>query len=106
MRAVGEEPASNTDMDDVRMAGEQMRREEYVFVQTPQVFRSDILLQAYEQAFIPAFTDDASVVERSGSRIFTAAGSRTNIKLTQAEDMLLAEAYLSLIQDGMEDKDS
>ena len=74
-------------------------REQYVLVQTPQVFHSDILHKAYEQAFSPLFTDDASVVERSGVDIYFTAGSRTNIKLTQSDDMLLAKAILSLKAD-------
>lgn len=41
-------------------------RSRYVAVQTPQVFRSDILLEAYEQPFTSLFTDDASVVEAAG----------------------------------------
>ena len=96
-----EEPETNG-AEDIRPAGESVERENYVFIQTPQVFHSDILSKAYRQAFIPAFTDDASVVERCGNKIFTAAGSRMNIKITQAEDMLLAEAILSLIQDKAE----
>ena len=102
MRLIGEEQASMTNIEGVQMAGEPIEREKYVFVQTPQVFHSNILLEAYEQAFTPSFTDDASVVERVGGRIFTTVGSRINIKVTQPEDMLLAEAILSHIQDRAE----
>ena len=34
--------------------------------QTPQIFRSELLKQAYQQPFSPAFTDDASVMEKNG----------------------------------------
>ena len=38
-------------------------RSDYKLVQTPQVFKSEIILKSYEQSFSEAFTDDASVVE-------------------------------------------
>ena len=103
MRMVGEEQRAKGGKSSIQTAGVQVERERYVFVQTPQVFHSDILLEAYKQAFIPAFTDDATVVERYGSRVFTTMGSRVNVKLTQAEDMLLAEAILSFAQKGKAD---
>ena len=78
----------------------QVDREQYLLVQTPQVFRSDILLDAYEQAFIPSFTDDASVVEKMGCKISITDGLRHNIKLTQTEDMVLAEAIMPLTRNG------
>ena len=64
-------------------------------VQTPQVFRASTLRRAYQQAFSPAFTDDASVVEAAGGRIALVEGERTNIKLTTPEDMEWAEWHLS-----------
>ena len=73
-----------------------VERENYFLVQTPQVFQSDIILDAYKQAFVPSFTDDASVVEKMGCKISVTDGSRYNIKLTHTEDMLLAEAIMAL----------
>ncbi len=69
-------------------------RGEYRLIQTPQIFHSEILKKAYEQPYLPDFTDDASVVERLGIPLYFAQGSRLNIKLTTPEDMLLAEAIL------------
>lgn len=63
-------------------------------VQTPQVFRSDILRRAYEQEFDARFTDDATVVESLGVKINLFKGERSNIKLTTPEDMIYAEAVL------------
>ena len=63
-------------------------------VQTPQVFRSDILRRAYEQQFDSRFTDDATVVESLGVKIELFPGERSNIKLTTPEDMIYAEALL------------
>ena len=63
-------------------------------VQTPQVFRSDILRRAYEQEYDARFTDDATVVESLGVKISLFKGERSNIKLTTPEDMIYAEAML------------
>ena len=70
-------------------------RELFVAVQTPQVFWSEYLLQAYEQAYSPEFTDDASVVESNGVKIKFAVGLTANIKITKPEDMILANAILT-----------
>lgn len=70
-------------------------RSELRIVQTPQVFDSKILREAYEQEFDASFTDDASVVERLGIAITLIEGERSNIKLTTPEDMEWAESLLS-----------
>lgn len=69
-------------------------RSELRIVQTPQVFRADILRKAYTLEFSPMFTDDASVVEAAGGEITLVEGERTNIKLTTPEDMAYAEWLL------------
>lgn len=69
-------------------------RSQLRIVQTPQIFRGDLLRNAYRAEFSPAFTDDASVVEASGHQIFLAEGERTNLKLTTPDDFLLAQAIL------------
>lgn len=70
-------------------------RSQYKLVQTPQVFKAEILQKAYLQEFIPAFTDDASVVEHSGIKINLVEGNRENIKITSPVDLKIAEALLS-----------
>jgi 2-C-methyl-D-erythritol 4-phosphate cytidylyltransferase len=69
-------------------------RSRYRAVQTPQVFRNDWLKEAYRQPYVPAFTDDASVVEATGVEIHTVAGNRENIKITAPLDILIADALL------------
>jgi 2-C-methyl-D-erythritol 4-phosphate cytidylyltransferase len=69
-------------------------RNRYVAVQTPQVFRLKLLREAYRQRYTPAFTDDASVVEALGAEVYTVAGNRENIKITDAFDLRLAGALL------------
>ncbi len=71
-------------------------RDKYLMVQTPQVFDTDILIDAYKQAYSPSFTDDASVVESMGIKIYLTQGKATNIKLTKPDDLLLANALLSV----------
>lgn len=63
-------------------------RMQYVVIQTPQIFRRDILVNAYHQPFSHEFTDDASVVEAAGCKIYTAEGSPENIKVTFPKDIL------------------
>jgi 2-C-methyl-D-erythritol 4-phosphate cytidylyltransferase len=70
-------------------------RSKYRIVQTPQVFRSKILLEAYKQTYMPHFTDDASVVEHCGYKISLVEGNRENMKITSPFDMLIAETILN-----------
>lgn len=59
-------------------------------VQTPQVFRMEILTDAYRELG-GEFTDDAAVVERAGYKVKLYPGDYRNIKITTPEDLLLAE---------------
>lgn len=70
-------------------------RSQYKLVQTPQVFKAEILHKAYLQEFNPVFTDDASVVEHSGVKINLVDGNRENIKITSPVDLKIAEALIS-----------
>jgi len=69
-------------------------------VQTPQVFRTKILLESYKQEFKPTFTDDASVVEAAGYPIHLSSGNKENIKITTPDDMIYAEALISRVLDN------
>ena len=59
-------------------------------VQTPQVFRFDIIAEAYRQAKVEV-TDDASLVEQLGYKVKLYMGSYVNIKVTAPDDLALAE---------------
>lgn len=63
-------------------------------VQTPQAFRADILIKAYETAMSDGFygTDDSMLVERIGGKVQLITGNRDNIKITVPSDLVLAEA--------------
>ena len=76
-----------------------VNRDEYMFVQTPQVFDSTILKDCYKKPYSPTFTDDASVVESNGYKVATSPGSRFNIKLTTPEDLVMARIFLSLMEE-------
>ena len=64
--------------------------------QTPQIFQSELLKQAYEQPFSPSFTDDASGMEKYGKSLSYKIGERLNIKITTQEDLILARAIYSI----------
>ena len=64
---------------------------------TPQCFRYDVLMRAYEQAKHAndfTATDDSDLVERTGVTVRVVEGSPRNIKITHAEDWWLAEKLL------------
>ena len=67
--------------------------------QTPQMFWSELLKDAYCQPYDTAFTDDASVVEKYGKSLSYVIGERLNIKITTQEDLLLARTVDSLRED-------
>ena len=64
--------------------------------QTPQVFRRDIILKAYEYVTNLGIrpTDDAEVVEASGYSVTVVPCPYTNIKITNREDLAMAELIL------------
>jgi 2-C-methyl-D-erythritol 4-phosphate cytidylyltransferase len=66
-------------------------------VQTPQVFDAEKIKKAYLQDFDPSFTDDATVLEKTGEKIHLVEGNRENIKITNPEDLFIAQTLLSFI---------
>jgi 2-C-methyl-D-erythritol 4-phosphate cytidylyltransferase len=69
-------------------------RSQVRLIQTPQTFRSDILLPAYETSYQTSFTDEASVVEAAGGEVHLINGEMQNIKITSPLDLLIAAEYL------------
>jgi 2-C-methyl-D-erythritol 4-phosphate cytidylyltransferase len=65
--------------------------------QTPQAFKREIILEAFESACRDGFygTDDASLVERMGIPVRTIPGLPYNIKITTPEDLLIGEFLLN-----------
>jgi len=73
-------------------------RESLWQVQTPQTFQADVIRKAYQRAAEEGFwgTDDASLVERIGIKVYILPGSYDNIKITTPEDLLLANLLVQL----------
>jgi 2-C-methyl-D-erythritol 4-phosphate cytidylyltransferase len=63
-------------------------------VQTPQVFRSEMIREAYEKVDNHLFTDDASVFESRFGEISLVEGNRQNIKITTPTDLQLASLFI------------
>jgi 2-C-methyl-D-erythritol 4-phosphate cytidylyltransferase len=63
-------------------------------IQTPQVFNAGLIKKAYLQEYRTEFTDDATVLEKTGERINLVDGNRENIKITNPEDLLISTALL------------
>jgi 2-C-methyl-D-erythritol 4-phosphate cytidylyltransferase len=68
-------------------------RERLWAVQTPQVFRHDLLLRAHNAA-IGDVTDDCALVEQIGGAVKLYPGLRANLKLTTPEDVTIVEALI------------
>lgn len=66
-------------------------------VQTPQVFRYSLILEAHQRAQAEGYyaTDDAALVERLGGKVKVVQGSHQNIKITTAEDFQRAEVIMA-----------
>lgn len=70
-------------------------RSKYKLIQTPQVFKNELILNAFNQQYQNSFTDDASVLEAYDNSIINLVeGNRQNIKITTPEDLIYAEAVL------------
>jgi 2-C-methyl-D-erythritol 4-phosphate cytidylyltransferase len=75
-------------------------RTKFRLIQTPQVFSSSILKEAYRQEYQQRFTDDASVVESGGYSINLVDGNPENIKITLKKDLGIAEFLLKVMEDN------
>lgn len=69
-------------------------RSDYFSVQTPQTFKSEVILKSFQQPYEQSFTDDASVAEKAGFEIHLVEGNPENIKITTPTDLILAESLL------------
>jgi 2-C-methyl-D-erythritol 4-phosphate cytidylyltransferase len=84
--------------DSVRMITEKgnmpVSRHSLRLIQTPQVFNAKLIKKAYQQTYNPDITDDATLLEKTGVTIHLVEGNRENIKITNREDLAIAEALL------------
>lgn len=66
-------------------------RENLWEAQTPQVFRRDLIMEAYRQKIKGIPTDDAQLVEQLGQPVWVVPADRGNIKITTQSDLILAK---------------
>jgi 2-C-methyl-D-erythritol 4-phosphate cytidylyltransferase len=80
----------------VRFVASTLKRSATYLAQTPQVFRRDIFLRAFERASSENFegTDCASLIERNGDRVVIVEGEITNFKITFAAEFKRAQQLL------------
>ncbi len=85
------------EVDSEGMIEKTIDRSNLVAIQTPQAFKTSLLLLAYEKAINDGkiFTDDAGVVENYGHKVKFIEGEEVNIKITTPSDLLYAE-FLAL----------
>ncbi len=87
-------------VDDKGLIQSTLNRESLWSIQTPQAFKLETLLQAYEaiatnsNKTLADFTDDAAIVEAFGESVKMVEGSYDNIKITTKEDLILAELLI------------
>lgn len=88
--------------EDVALITSTIPRERIVLAQTPQVFSSALLREAFRKAQQDGVTasDEAGLVERMGRDVFAVLGSERNLKITRPADMELARFYLEQERQG------
>ncbi len=72
-----------------------LNRDNLVAVQTPQTFRTNEIISAYNKISSDGFTDDASVYEKTGRHVTLVEGDVKNIKITHPTDIIIAETILA-----------
>lgn len=76
---------------------EPINRGRIKIVQTPQIFDIELIKNAYKQDYDPFFLDDATVLEKTGLKVNLVEGNRENIKITNPEDLFIAQTLLPFV---------
>lgn len=74
------------------LLSESRNRSDYRIIQTPQTFSLRLLRNAYNQTETGDLTDDASVFEKAGNKVYLYQGDFRNLKITTPEDLFIAES--------------
>ena len=84
-------------VDDSGLVSQTVDRDGLWRVQTPQVFRYELLQEAFKKANSEKFygTDEGTLIEHLGKPVKVVEGSEQNIKITRPEDLKLSEIFLS-----------
>ena len=80
--------------DTVKVKGIKVNRKELMLIQTPQLFKGNVIKKAYKQKHKKTFTDDSSVVESIGHKIKYVKGELENIKITTIEDLKIIKKII------------
>ncbi len=80
--------------DTVKVKGIKVNRKELMLIQTPQLFKGNVIKKAYKQKHQKTFTDDSSVVESIGHKIKYVKGELENIKITTIEDLKIIKKII------------
>jgi 2-C-methyl-D-erythritol 4-phosphate cytidylyltransferase len=83
--------------DQKKHIAETVSREGLWEAQTPQVFRRQLLIDAYAKRGQATATDDAQLVERLGHPVTIVPCSQLNLKITTRDDLKLAEQVLKVL---------
>ena len=96
-------PAKDTikRIDDEQIIQETPSRKYLWQTQTPQVFRKELIVEAYSKAMEDDFigTDDSSLVERLGQKVKMVEGNRANFKITYPLDLKIAKLLIQKEQE-------
>ena len=87
-------PVSSSVREIVGESSRALDRSHLRIVQTPQCFRVPLLRKAFELPYDPAFTDEATLVERTGTTVHLVEGEERNIKLTTPGDLRVVEGLM------------
>ncbi len=92
--------------EDVALITATIPRERIVLAQTPQVFATKLLKEAFARAVEDqvSASDEAGLVERLGHEVHVVLGSERNIKITKPADMELAKFYLEWERAGSSER--
>jgi len=76
-----------------------LNRDKLILVQTPQLFKFEVLLECHERALREELfaTDDSALLERYGYTVVSIPGDYRNVKITTPEDLKVAELFLKEI---------
>ncbi len=78
-----------------------LKRDKLWEIQTPQVFKKNLILQAYRKYAASKVTDEAALIEKTGRPVKLVAGSYANIKITTQEDLLFAELIAKRLKNAL-----
>ena len=83
-------------IDESGMIAQTPDRSSLIAIQTPQIFEKQSYLAAMQAAQQAGreYTDDCALLEQSGCKVFVSEGSYSNIKITTAQDIPLAEKLM------------